>query len=199
MGCSYYTYCHRHRRVPMRPPCRKQVKQLPFSFCVLICSASTPTLLAEVKWLKMNSWGREWEGGLFHCINRWGFFQHTGVYMFNFVRTCSVWWESRGFITGSRKSPLFWFSDKNGSEELFRHSQACHTGYPPRLSSKWRSGAGNMAQRLRMLATLSEDWSLVPSTHIRWFTTACNSSCRDFNTLFWVLLAPAHMHKHADT
>lgn len=32
--------------------------------------------------------------------------------------------------------PCFGFSDKNGSEELFRHSQACHTGYPPRLSSK---------------------------------------------------------------
>lgn len=42
--------------------------------------------------------------------------------------------------------PCFGFSDKNGSEELFRHSQACHTGYPPRLSFKmkirgWKHGS----------------------------------------------------------
>lgn len=62
--------------------------------------------------------------------------------------------------------------------------------------SKWRWVAGDMAQRLRMLATLSEDWSLVPSIHIRWPTTACNSSCRDFQHS---LLGSAGTCTHAQT
>jgi hypothetical protein len=38
---------------------------------------------------------------------------------------------------------------------------------------KREMGAGDMAQQLRVLAALSEEESLVPSAHIRIFTTTC--------------------------
>jgi hypothetical protein len=36
--------------------------------------------------------------------------------------------------------------------------------------------AGEMAQHLRALTALAEDVGLIPGTHIRELTTACNSS-----------------------
>lgn len=169
----------------MRPLCRKQFWQLPFSFCVvLICSASTPTLLlAEVKWLKMNSWGQEWEGGIFYCfINKRDFFSSKlGTYMLNFVRTCSTSWERHDFsLQNPGRVSYFGLSGENGSEELWDIPRLATQGILQGWVSEWRAVAGDTTQRLRMLVTLSEDWTLVPHIHIRWPTTACNSSCRDF-------------------
>jgi hypothetical protein len=44
-----------------------------------------------------------------------------------------------------------------------------------------------------MLIALAQDQDSVLSTHIRWLTTACNSSPRKSNTLFWSLWA-LHLH-----
>jgi hypothetical protein len=41
-------------------------------------------------------------------------------------------------------------------------------------------------------AALAEDWSSVPSTHIRWLTPAYNSGSRGFYVLFCPLWAHAH-------
>jgi hypothetical protein len=42
-------------------------------------------------------------------------------------------------------------------------------------------GVGEMAQWLRALATLANDFSLASSTHIRWLTITRNSSSRGLN------------------
>lgn len=39
-----------------------------------------------------------------------------------------------------------------------------------------RAGAGELAERLGVLVTLSEDWSLVPSTHVGKLTNYPNST-----------------------
>lgn len=39
---------------------------------------------------------------------------------------------------------------------------------------------GELVQQVRALAVLVEDLSLMPSTHIRWLATICNSSLRRF-------------------
>lgn len=51
------------------------------------------------------------------------------------------------------------------------------------------------ALRLRALAALPENRSLVPSTHAAWFTTVCNSGLLS-STLPWVLMRLyTHIHK----
>jgi hypothetical protein len=45
--------------------------------------------------------------------------------------------------------------------------------------------SGQMAQWLGALAALPEDPGSVPSNHIGWLTTACNSSSSGFDNLFW--------------
>lgn len=49
-----------------------------------------------------------------------------------------------------------------------------------------------MAQLLRALAALPEDWSSVLSTHGRWLTTPCYSSPRRSNSLCWPVHSPTH-------
>lgn len=45
--------------------------------------------------------------------------------------------------------------------------------------SKHKAGDGpDVAQRLRVLASLAEDLSSVPGTHVGWLTTACDSRSR---------------------
>lgn len=41
-------------------------------------------------------------------------------------------------------------------------------------------GAGEMAKRVRVSLSLQEDLDHLPSTHIIWFTTTCNSNCGGF-------------------
>lgn len=45
-------------------------------------------------------------------------------------------------------------------------------------------GAGDMAQKLRVLTSLAEAWGLVLSTHIKYLIATCNSSSTGFNDLF---------------
>lgn len=47
-------------------------------------------------------------------------------------------------------------------------------------------GAREMVQELRALAALPGDLSLLPSNHVRWFTTTYNTSSREYGTLFWL-------------
>jgi hypothetical protein len=51
--------------------------------------------------------------------------------------------------------------------------------------------AGEMAQWLRAYTVLPEDLRSIPSTHIRWLTTICNSSSRGSSDQ-----ASADMHPH---
>jgi hypothetical protein len=55
-----------------------------------------------------------------------------------------------------------------------------------------RVGAGEIAQHLRTLATLSDDQSLAPSTHTGELSVY-NSSSRSSDALFWILWA---LHEH---
>lgn len=41
-----------------------------------------------------------------------------------------------------------------------------------------------MAQWLKVLSVLPEDW-FIPSTHIRWLTTSCDSTSRGSDSLIW--------------
>lgn len=55
---------------------------------------------------------------------------------------------------------------------------------------------------LRVLAVLAEDQSSVPSTYSRPLKTACNSSSRRFDALFWPSREPPHMlqiHRNKNT
>lgn len=45
------------------------------------------------------------------------------------------------------------------------------------LGMRQETGARDVAQRIRVYSALT-DLSLVPNTHVRHFTTACNSSYR---------------------
>lgn len=131
-------------------------------------------------------------------INKWDFFSSKlGTYMFNFVRICSTSWERHDFHYRIQEESLI-----SGSVMRMVQRSCWDT---PRLAtqgvlqgwgSEWRWVAGDMTQRLRMLAALSEDWSLVPSILIRWPTTACNFSCRDFQHS---LLGSAGTCTHAQT
>lgn len=59
-----------------------------------------------------------------------------------------------------------------------------------------RVGAGEIAQHLRTLATLSDDQSLAPSTHTGELSVY-NSSSRSSDALFWLPQATAlaeHIH-----
>lgn len=121
-----------------------------FVCVVLICSASIPTLLlVEVKWFNMNSWDKNGKVAFATVLstNETFFSSKLGTYMLNFVSICSTSWERHDFsLQNPGRVSYFGLSGENGSEELFRHSQACHTGYPPRLSFKmkmsgWRHGS----------------------------------------------------------
>lgn len=57
------------------------------------------------------------------------------------------------------------------------------------LISFFFSGAKEMAQRLRTYSGPIGDQNFVPSTYIRWFATACNSSSRGSNDPLWPLWA----------
>lgn len=46
---------------------------------------------------------------------------------------------------------------------------------------------GDMAQPLSVLAALKKNLSYVPSTHIEWHTTICNSHSTGSGTLSWPL------------
>lgn len=61
------------------------------------------------------------------------------------------------------------------------------------LCSKSRSSWAGVAQWLRTLALLAENLSSVPSTHMVWFTCACNSSYRG---TWYHLLVPVHTCIH---
>lgn len=61
----------------------------------------------------------------------------------------------------------------------------------PKLSLdrlKCKIKTGEMTPWVRMLV---EDWDLSPSTHFRQLTTACKSSSRESDSLFWSLCVPA--------
>lgn len=64
------------------------------------------------------------------------------------------------------------------------------------MASK-NSGLGPREKALRLKAyihtTLAEDLHLIPNTHIRWVTLACNSGFKGFNSFFLSLQAPAFM------
>lgn len=55
-----------------------------------------------------------------------------------------------------------------------------------------------MAQQVRVLPALPEELNSVPCTHIGWLTTACISSSRTSDALFWSL-ETLHSHSHANT
>jgi hypothetical protein len=56
--------------------------------------------------------------------------------------------------------------------------------------------AGQMGWWLRPFVALSEDWSSIPSTHIWLVTTACSSSSRVSEALFWLLWVPTFTCAH---
>lgn len=61
--------------------------------------------------------------------------------------------------------------------------------------SLWRNGAGEMAQKLRVCASLAGDLSLVPNTHM----VVHKSSSRESDALLWPLwVADMYMvHEYA--
>ena len=59
--------------------------------------------------------------------------------------------------------------------------------------SKFSPGAGEIAKCFRACVALAEDLDSIPSTHIRWLTTTCNSSSRESGALFRALWVSAPM------
>lgn len=60
--------------------------------------------------------------------------------------------------------------------------------------------AGGITQKLRILSALAKVLSLDFITHIRLLTSACNSSSKISDTLYWSSQAPAiSAHIHMDT
>jgi hypothetical protein len=47
-----------------------------------------------------------------------------------------------------------------------------------------------MAQQLRVLDTLTEDVGSVPGVQVDYLTTACKSSSRESEVIFWTLQIP---------
>lgn len=64
------------------------------------------------------------------------------------------------------------------------------------VTFKIMSRAIAMAPWLKVLAALIEDPSLVPSIHIRWLSTAYDSSSMGPDILFWTSWACIHTHIH---
>lgn len=200
MGFSCYTYCHRHRRFPWGHSAGNSSSSCLFLF-VLFLSVQPQSLHCSLLKLNDSRWILEDKNGkvAFATVlstNETFFPSKLGTYMLNFVRICSTLWERHGFsLQNPGRVPYFGLSDENGSEELFRHSQACHTGCPPRLSfrmkkmSGWRLDAEvkNACYSFRGLEFGSQH------THP---TTVCNSSCRDFQHS---LLGSAGTCTHAQT
>jgi hypothetical protein len=61
-----------------------------------------------------------------------------------------------------------------------------------KLSSKYVSeGTEENDQSFRALATLEEDMSSTPTTHLRWLATTCKYNLRESDTLFWSLTSIA--------
>lgn len=60
------------------------------------------------------------------------------------------------------------------------------------------SSAREMAQWLKILATLSEDLGLISSKY-GWLTIVCNSTSRGCDILFWPLRAPGMNMVHIHT
>lgn len=60
-------------------------------------------------------------------------------------------------------------------------------------------GSGEMVQGLRVVK--SRDPMLVPSIHIRWFTSSCNSSSRVSSVLLWthICVSPTHLCIYTQT
>ena len=55
------------------------------------------------------------------------------------------------------------------------------------------------APQLKVRTAFSENLSLVPSTHVSWFTIACNSGSRDCKHLWPLGTLYSHAHTHKDT
>lgn len=168
----------------MRTPCRKQFKQLPL---VLFLPVQPSPLHYSLVDLNDSRWVLEDknEKVVLSTVlsSNETFSSIFGTYMFNFVRTCSTWWERHGFpLQDLGRIPYFGLGDENGSEELCRHSQACHIGYSPRVSFKMKVRGWRHGSEVKSAGCFFRDWSLVPSTYIRWLKAACNSNCRDFTT-----------------
>lgn len=134
-------------------------------------------------------------------INKWDFFSSKlGTYMLNFVRICSTSWERHDFHYRIQEESLI-----SGSVMRMVQRSCWDT---PRLAtqgvlqgwgSEWRWVAGDMTQRLRMLAFFQRTGVWFPAYSSGGPQLLVIPAAGTFNTLFWVLPAPAHMHKHADT
>lgn len=55
-----------------------------------------------------------------------------------------------------------------------------------------------MTPWLRVIATLPEELSSIPSTHVEWLTVAYNYSFRHFNVLLWLWQARACAHTYTN-
>ena len=93
-----------------------------------------------------------------------------------------------------------WLSVSPWVSRTFVQLLIFHSGITEKPSSKEKSWARERAQQSWVYIALPEDPSLIPSTHVRWLTTAYNSSretnlCRCLHT--WH--ARAHTHAHAHT
>jgi hypothetical protein len=53
--------------------------------------------------------------------------------------------------------------------------------------------SGEIVRESRVLTALAGEPRSVSSTHIEWLSTACNSSSRGFNALFWFPHTPVQM------
>lgn len=54
-------------------------------------------------------------------------------------------------------------------------------------------GAEEIVQQLRVLTAFTKDSNADPSTHIRWLTTACDSSSKGPSILLWPPWTPLHL------
>lgn len=203
MGSSPYTYCHRHRKSSHEATLRETVQAgAPFVFLPAQPSHLHCSLLKlnDSKWVLEDKNEKVALSTTVLSTNE-TFSSIFGTYMFNFaIRTCKYLMRKAWvFITGSRKNPLSWAQWWEWVRGAVQTLQACHTGYPPRVSFKMKIRGYRHGSEVKSACYSFRDWSLVPTTYIRWLKTACNPNFRDFNTFFWVLLACAHKHKHADT
>lgn len=97
---------------------------------------------------------------------------------------CVGWWSGHG--AGSAV-------DENTSPGLYIFYLSAYKTAP--------ISAQKMAQQLKMYTVLTEDLSSVPSTHIRWLITTCNSSTRTdtffqppWATVFKLIDTPTYTH-----
>lgn len=119
---------------------------------------------------------------------QWLFWDVSCTYIFTYYCNYLKCSSDEGWIVcNTYLQPSYHYRGRNSSSERLH---------------VWKINRDHFSQRDYWVESFSKPhrlgWSLVPSTQVRWSTTACHSSCKGPNTLSWnpqdLTSPPPHTH-----